>query len=80
MKKIYSWRQLNKLKKRKNGIDLDVDPRLGGAFLLDSNRGKLDDKCCYFSTHTFYNKCNAEYATTKLQQCGWDVEIIPYKD
>lgn len=71
-KEIYDWNELAALEPVPDWT-LEVDTELGGAHL---NHKISKHEGYYLTTHTFYNRVNANYATTRLRKAGYNVRII----
>lgn len=68
-KLIKSWDGLVGLES--DGYYLEIDVDRGNGHI----RSKTDkDFYAYLSTHTFYGN-NYQYSTTRLQECGFDVQL-----
>lgn len=76
--KIYNWRQLAKLKNKRNGWKLKVNLKYGSAQLEDNKEN--GEGYHYLTTHTFYTKANADHASFLLRKAGWNVKLMPYED
>lgn len=72
MKQIHSWQELSELEPSKTHY-LEINLKHGCGRVKRISNNSYEE---YLSTHTFYGYGVMEYVSEKLQECGFDVELI----
>lgn len=87
-KVIKNWEELASIPKESKTHTLEVELENGCAHLYPKDESGYKRKLSfmrnlpysytYLSTHTFYTKNDAKYASKLLRVCGFDVELVAW--